>query len=161
MPGDHPADHLEIGRVDRAHGLGGEVIVTLTSNVTERLDPGSERFIDGRIHTMVRSQPHQHRWLVRLGGVDSRAAADALVSKTLYGEPIEDPDALWVHELVGLEVVDTTGVGRGVVESVLDNPAADILVLDTGHLVPLTFVTAVAGGQITVDVPEGLFDLGG
>jgi len=154
-------DLLEIGRVDRAHGLRGEVIVTLTSNVDERLRPGSVLYISGRPHTVEGSQPHQHRWLVRFRGIGDRAAADAIVSETLHAEPLADPDALWVHELIGLEVVDADGVGRGRVESVLDNPAADILELDTGHLVPLTFVTSVADGVIAVDVPEGLFDLGG
>ena len=153
-------DRLEIGRVDRAHGLGGEVIVTLTSNVNERLEPGSEVFVAERAYRVVRSQPHQHRWLVSFEGVTSRAAADVIVSETIYAEPIEDPDALWVHELIGLEVVDADGEVRGTVESVLDNPAADILVLDSGHLVPLTFVTGVVDGTIGVDTPEGLFDLG-
>ena len=154
-------DRLEIGRVDRAHGLGGEVIVTLTSNVDQRLAPGSEVFVAGRPHRVLRSRPHRHRWLVSFEGVSDRAAAEALATHTIYAEPIEDPDALWVHELIGLEVVDARGEVRGTVESVLDNPASDILVLDTGHLVPLTFVTGVADGTIGVDTPEGLFDLGG
>ena len=39
------------------------------------------------------------------------------------------------------------------------NPASDLLVLDTGALVPLTFVTAVeANRRVDVDVPEGLFE---
>jgi hypothetical protein len=39
------------------------------------------------------------------------------------------------------------------------NPASDLLVLDDGHLVPLRFVTATEPGRVTVDVPEGLFDV--
>ena len=39
------------------------------------------------------------------------------------------------------------------------NPASDLLVLDSGALVPLTFVTNVeANVRIDVDVPEGLFE---
>ena len=40
------------------------------------------------------------------------------------------------------------------------NPASDLLELDTGHLIPLTFVTEFAGNVVTVEVPDGLFDLG-
>ena len=34
-----------------------------------------------------------------------------------------------------------------------------LMVLDTGHLVPIDFVTEVADGRITVEVPEGLWEL--
>jgi hypothetical protein len=42
---------------------------------------------------------------------------------------------------------------------VIDNPANDLLELDTGHLVPNIFVVRLADGIIHVDTPEGLFDL--
>jgi 16S rRNA processing protein RimM len=45
---------------------------------------------------------------------------------------------------------------------VIENPASDILELESGALVPLTFVVSVAGigddGLITIDPPDGLFD---
>ena len=57
------------------------------------------------------------------------------------------------------EVYDADGVRRGVVVGVEANPASDLLVLDSGALVPLTFVTTVeANVRIEVDVPEGLFE---
>ncbi len=43
--------------------------------------------------------------------------------------------------------------------AVLANPAAEILELDTGALVPSNFVVSMADGVITVDVPDGLFEL--
>jgi hypothetical protein len=42
---------------------------------------------------------------------------------------------------------------------VLDNPANDLLELDTGHLVPITFVVEMGADTVSVDAPEGLFDL--
>ena len=39
------------------------------------------------------------------------------------------------------------------------NPASDLLVLDNGHLIPLTFVTEIEPNvRLDVDVPEGLFE---
>ena len=77
----------------------------------------------------------------------------------MSADPIDDPDELWVHELIGAEVVDQAGTRRGVVEQVVDNPASDLLELDTGYLVPVRFVTALDPGvTVTVDVPAGLFD---
>jgi 16S rRNA processing protein RimM len=77
----------------------------------------------------------------------------------LAAEPLDDPDELWVHELVGATVVEVGGAERGRVESVLANPASDLLVLDSGALVPLTFVVERTEGRIVIDPPEGLFDL--
>jgi 16S rRNA processing protein RimM len=47
---------------------------------------------------------------------------------------------------------------RGRVESVQANPAADLLVLDSGALVPMVFVVEVGPGRIVVDPPAGLFE---
>ena len=55
---------------------------------------------------------------------------------------------------------DPDGTGRGTVEAVQENPASDLLVLDTGALVPLRFVTGRDDeGRVVVDVPAGLFEL--
>ncbi|MEY2477107.1 MAG: rRNA processing protein RimM [Actinomycetota bacterium] len=147
---------LEVGRVVKPHGLKGEVVVELTTTRTDRLEPGT-RFEDLEV---VRSQPFQHRWIVAFEGVTTREAADALRGRVLRAEPIDDdPDALWVHELIGASVTDTAGAELGTVTAVEANPASDLLVLDSGGLVPLRFVVDHGEGQVVVDPPAGLFDL--
>lgn len=162
MSSNDPPELLEVGRIVRVHGLRGEVVVDLTSNVEERLAKGAQLFTDpdgASSITIVSAKPHQGRWLVRLDGVGDRNAAEAVGRPRLYGAPVDDPDAIWLHELFGAVVVDTDGVLRGTVAEVLDNPASELMVLDTGHLVPIDFVTEVADGRITVEVPEGLWEL--
>ena len=39
------------------------------------------------------------------------------------------------------------------------NPASDLLELDSGALVPVTFVVAQTPERVTIDPPEGLFEL--
>jgi 16S rRNA processing protein RimM len=147
---------LEVGRVVKPHGLKGEVVVELTTTRQDRLEPGA-RFGDLEV---VRSQPFQHRWIVAFAGVSSREDADALRGRVLEAEPIDDdPDALWVHELIGAEVLDTAGTPLGTVTAVEANPASDLLVLDGGGLVPLRFVVEHGAGRVVVDPPAGLFDL--
>jgi len=77
----------------------------------------------------------------------------------VYAEPIDDPDELWVHELIGTPVVETDGTARGTCVAVVDNPAADLLELDSGALVPVVFVTEQTPERIVIDPPDGLFDL--
>jgi len=92
-------------------------------------------------------------------GVQSREDADLLRGTELRAEPIDDPDELWVHDLIGKSIVDQEGIDRGAVVEVQVNPASDLLVLDNELLVPVAFVTGVESSTIMVDVPDGLFDL--
>jgi 16S rRNA processing protein RimM len=154
---------LEIGRITKAHGLRGEVVVQLSSDYPDvRLAPESRlRTGQDDLVLVVRSaRPHQDRWLVLFEGVGDRTAAERLAGRTLRGAPIDDPDALWVHELIGARVIEAaTGVERGRVTSVVANPAHDLLELDSGVLVPIVFVRSLEDGVATVDPPAGLFDL--
>lgn len=151
---------LEVGRITKAHGLRGEVIVWLSTDRTERVAVGSELHTDHGVLRVAASRPHQDRWVVTFEGTSDRESAEALRGLVLSAEPLHDPDALWVHELIGCVVRTPDGVERGTVEAVLDNPAADLLVLDNGALVPVVFVVgSPADGVVTVDTPDGLFEL--
>ncbi|MGO8871788.1 MAG: ribosome maturation factor RimM [Acidimicrobiales bacterium] len=152
---------LEVGRVVKPHGLRGDVIVSLTTNRPERVDAGSTlRTRDGRELRVVRSSPHQGRYIVTFEGVADIDQAEALRDTELLARPMDDPDALWVHDLIGSRVVDAAGTVLGTVQEVQANPASDLLVLEGGALIPLRFVVANRPGwEVTVDVPDGLLDL--
>ena len=150
---------LEVGRIHTPHGLKGDVIVSLLTNHTERLDPGTRLWADGEDLQVVRSAPHQHRWIVAFAGVSHRDRADALRGRTLFAEPLDDADELWVHQLIGCQVQDLAGASHGTVELVEANPASDLLVLDSGVLVPLHFIVDRSmPGVLVVDTPPGLLD---
>jgi 16S rRNA processing protein RimM len=151
---------LEVGRITKAHGLRGEVVVHLLSDYPEvRLTPGSELRAGDTAVVVQAARPHQDRWLVRFEGIADRTSAERLAGLTLTGEALDDPDALWVHELVGSRVVEEgSGTDRGRVVAVVANPAHDLLELDTGVLVPIVFVRSLRDGVALVDVPEGIFE---
>ena len=153
---------LEVGRIDKPHGVRGDVVVTLTTTESSRVAPGMRLFgADGRAFDVLASRPHQHRWIVTFDGVHGREGAEAVAGTVLLAEPIDDdPEALWVHELIGSIVVEVDGTERGTVTAVQENPASDLLVLESGALVPLRFVAGRdADDRIVVDVPAGLFEL--
>ena len=149
---------LEVGRIVKPHGLRGDVIVDLVTNRTERLDPGTVLDGGARTFEVVRASQHKGRWIVTFHGVNSIDEAEALRGVVLRAEPLDDPDALWVHELLGAAVVEKDGTARGTVTAVQANPASDLLVLDSGALVPLRFVVEHSPERVVVDAPEGLFD---
>jgi 16S rRNA processing protein RimM len=175
---------LEVGRIVRAHGIRGEVLVEAVSNRPERFAAGSELTaapgVQGdpegqaaRRFVVRRAGPHggperagrvsRTRWIVAFEGVEDRNQAETLRGTVLFGERLAggdpDDDELWVHELVGAEVTDLSGTVLGRVAAVEANPASDLLVLEAGALVPMVFVVESAPGRVVIDPPAGLFEL--
>jgi 16S rRNA processing protein RimM len=150
---------LEVGRIGRPHGVKGEVYVVLSSDRTERLAVGARLSIGKSELVVTASRRHNDRWLVSFDGIPDRTTAERMVGTSLFGEPIDDPDAVWVHQLIGARVVELTGVDRGVCVGVIKNPAHDILELDSGALVPAVFIDSFETGVVTINPPDGLFDL--
>jgi 16S rRNA processing protein RimM len=149
---------LEVGRVAKPHGLRGEVVVELFTNRSERMEAGTVLSTPAGPLTIERATPHLGRWIVTFEGVLSREDADALRGTVLSAEPIDDPDELWVHELIGAEVVGVDDRSYGTVVAVEANPASDLLVLEGGGLVPLRFVISKTEGRVVIDPPVGLLD---
>jgi 16S rRNA processing protein RimM len=139
------------------------VVVQLWTDQTQRVDAGTELTSARGPLTVVWSKPFgSDRYIVQFEGVLDRTAAEGLRGVELEAEPLEDvADVLWVHELVGASVRDAAGTTLGTVASVEANPASDLLVLESGGLIPVRFVTAhdASTQTIDVDIPEGLLDL--
>jgi 16S rRNA processing protein RimM len=150
---------LEVGRISKPHGLAGEVVVDLITNRTERLDVGTVLTTSEGLELVVESsQPFVKRWIVSFQGVRDREGADRLRGKTLLAEPVDDPEALWVDELVGSVAEDQNGRHLGKVVAILANPASDLLELEGGGLVPLVFLVEHGSKRVVVDIPDGLIE---
>lgn len=139
------------------------MVVDLWTDQVQRLSPGFELSSSaGTLRVVSARETGQGRYLVQFEGVFDRTGAERLRGTDLQAEPVEVPGALWVHELVGSSVRDAeTGTALGVVQAIEANPASDLLVLESGALIPLRFVTAhdTEARTVDVDVPEGLLDL--
>ena len=121
--------------------------------------------------TVERVNLNGPRMVVHFAGVETREAVEVLRGVRLVVDaterpPIEDPDEFYASDLVGLAARTVDGVDLGPVADVLDIAGADYLVLHVDgveRLVP--FVSAVvpdvdlAAGTVTLDPPEGLFEL--
>jgi 16S rRNA processing protein RimM len=168
---------LVVGRVVKAHGVTGELVVDVrTDDPEHRFAPGTSlraRPKGGTERRLVvdSARPHGGRLLVRLDGVADRDGADALRGALFLVDsaelpPIEDPDEFYDHQLEGLRVRTTAGADVGTVAEVLHTAAGELLSVRTEDrevLVP--FVGAIvasvslADQVIEIDPPEGLLDL--
>jgi len=151
---------LEVGRVGRANGLRGDVHVVAVTNVVERFAPGSELIVGDRPLVIETARPAGSGWVVHFAGIDDRNAAESLRGATVRAARLDAPDGeLFVHDVIGADVHDKDGTRIGRVDAVQANPAHDLLVLDTGALIPIVFVVEQRPGVVVVDLPDGLLDL--
>lgn len=165
MATEPPDGLLEVGRCGKPHGVRGRTTVRLSSDRLERLAPGARLWAGEWLEVVSSSPvPGSDRWVVGFAGFDDRTDAERLVNRTIWAEPLDDDEAVWVHQVIGAEVRDVHGVAHGRCLSVIANPANDLLELDSGALIPVTFVTSVTSDDgiaftVVVDPPEGLFEL--
>jgi 16S rRNA processing protein RimM len=170
---------LVVGRVAKAHGVTGELVVDVRTDDPEgRFAPGT--VLRGRLKGAAERQfvvdsvrPHGGRLLVRIDGVADRAGAEALRGTVFLVDsadlpPIDEPDEYYDHQLEGLLVRTADGVEVGTVSEVLHTAAGELLAVRTaaGGETLIPFVAAIvtsvslADGSIEIDPPEGLLELG-
>ena len=164
-----------VGRVARAHGTRGRVIVNPESDfVEDRFRPGNTVFIrlGARLKqlSILDVRFHQHRPIVAFDEVATMTEAEQLASAELR-VPLDSLDALpegvfYHHELTGCRVETVAGGVVGTVSGVEGDGSVNRLVVDdesTEILVPLVDEICVdinlAAAVITIDPPEGLLDL--
>jgi 16S rRNA processing protein RimM len=128
-------ERVAVGRITRAHGIRGAVLILPLSDVQERFDPGSRLLVgpEGeRSLTVAQRHGHRERPIVRFEEVPDRSAAESLAGTYLFVPTAESPPLpegeFWPHELMGLDVVTTAGVSLGRVREVLRNVANDVWV---------------------------------
>ena len=128
-------DLVVVGRVGRPHGLDGAFFVDDASQDPTRFAPGTVLRIGGRDARVVERKRAGGRIVIRLDGPAERGAALGFPRAEL--PPPSDPDAYYVFQLVGLDVVEEGGRRLGTVAHVAPGPANDVLELDSGVALPL------------------------
>lgn len=171
-----PGGRRLVGRVIKPHGLHGEVVVDPLTDVAARWEPGSilhgNRFDEA--WTVATSRPHQGRVLVRFEGVASRNDAELLRALELYGDELDlsEYGTYFIHELIGMTVLDEDSQVLGEVTQVIELPPAagyDLLEVtrpdgstfqlpDADELVAVGVDDEGTEYLVVTDPPEGLLD---
>lgn len=124
---------IEAGEIVTTHGVRGEVKVLCWLNDPEMLCEFDRCRICGSEYTMESVRVQKTCNLVKLRGVDTMEAAQALRGKTveLYRQDI-DPEVIFAAELVGVEVfAGEESIGK--ITEVLDYPGNSVYVVKGSH----------------------------
>ena len=171
---------IAVGRVRRAHGVRGEVVVEVLTDAPgavfapgRRVFAGTERGAraprGAELH-VKRSATFKGGLIVAFAELQDRNTAELWRDRLLLvpAEELEPPGEheIYIHDLVGMQVVLPTGENVGIVGEVFELPQG--LVLDVkrpaGATVMIPFHESAvahvdrANRIIHIDPPEGLLD---
>jgi len=167
---------IAVGVIRKAHGVRGEASVESLTNSLDRFNelkkvtlvaPDESSTRDAEIEA---ARPHGDRALVKFRGIDTPEQLRELRDWTIEIQDSEarelDEDEYFLHELVGLRLIDRDGRDRGVVQEVVEGTGVILLNVDgpNGEF-DLPFAAEIctkidiAGGKIIVELPEGIDDL--
>ena len=123
---------IEAGEIVTTHGIKGEVKVLPWIDSPEDLCDFDRCRIDGREYRIESCRVQKTCNLVKLSGIDTMEAAQAMRCKTLelYREDIDD-EVIFAAELIGMRVL-CDGAELGKIVDVLDYPGNKVYVVK-GH----------------------------
>ncbi|MBR1972819.1 MAG: 16S rRNA processing protein RimM [Oscillospiraceae bacterium] len=121
--------YIEAGEIVTTHGVRGEVKVLCWLDDPEMLCEFDRCRIAGKDYTMEQVRVQKTCNLVKLSGIDTVEAAQAMRGKVieLYREDIDD-EVIFAAELVGVEVY-AEGEKIGKITEVLDYPGNSVYVV--------------------------------
>jgi 16S rRNA processing protein RimM len=163
--------YLAIGRVVRAHGLRGELSVTVLTEFPDRFEIMEWVYLGNEFE----ASPYRiegYRWhkdniLLTLAGITDRTQAEALRGQ-LVQIPVEEAAPLpegqyYLYQLIGLQVFTTQGEKLGTISQILETGANDVYVVENDDrqiLLPgipeVVQAIDIARGQMLVNVIDGL-----
>ena len=167
-------EYTEIGHTLKAHGVGGEIKVSIKEDYLDDFEAAKVLFlkIKGQLLpyfiTSIRSP---NTPIVKFDDVNHREAAKAIASKTIYLRTSDIIEKTSVSNLeygycIGFEIEDSYEGKVGTVKEILEYPQQEIaVVIYKGKevLIPLNehLITTidVASKLIQVDLPEGILDI--
>jgi 16S rRNA processing protein RimM len=177
-PREDLPETVAVGRILRPHGVRGEVVVEVLSDVPGRFQKGS-RLLGVRagaspivlpvILTVATSRPHKTGAVVRFEGFEDPDQAAALRGLDLEVPRAEVPKAprgtYYQYELLGCLCRDA-GEELGRVVEVLEDGGGTMLIVEgEGRRVPVPFVKEflrrvdVEAGEIDLALPPGLLEV--
>ena len=163
--GRAPEQRICVARLGAAHGVRGEVkLWSFTADPAAVADYGPFETADGHAIEIEALRPARDFFVARLKGVADRTAAEQLRNVELFVPrerlPVPaDADEFYHADLIGLAVVDASGVALGSVVALHNFGAGDLIEVrraESRETVMLPFTQAavpqidVAGGRIVV-----------
>lgn len=154
-----------IGEIATAHGIKGYVKVRCFAEDETLLESSGVQTDDGSTISLTLKHAIKEDWAAEVKGVTDRNGAELLRGTRLYIDrnalPDTDDGGIYIEDMIGLKVVDDSGQVIGVLESVRNYGASDLLDIKPAQggqnfYLPYTddCIVDLDAGTIIVTMPE-------
>ncbi|MGE4253244.1 MAG: ribosome maturation factor RimM [Parvibaculaceae bacterium] len=167
-----PDDKVLAGVITAAHGIKGEVkLRSFTADPQAIAAYGPLLASTGERIEIERLKPQKDGFIATLKGVGDRNKAETLKGVELFVQrrqlPEPEADEVYIHDLIGVTVVEKSGARFGTVVAVPNFGAGDLIEIrrdgvEETVLVPFaqSYVPTIdlANAKIVIDLPETWLD---
>ncbi len=157
--------YLEAGQIVNTHGVRGEVRIQPWADEAAFLTRFRRFYMDGRPVKVRSCRVHKEMCIAALEGVEDVNAAMALKGKVIFIDRDEaklPPGTVFLQDIIGAKVVDEAGHTLGVLEDVMPEPSASVLVVKGDREILIPDVPAFVlkkdadAGVVTVRLIDGM-----
>jgi 16S rRNA processing protein RimM len=151
---------LVVGKLRRAHGVRGEMVMDIYTDFPERLRTGLVVFVgEERQPQRIRSRrPAAETLLIAFDGFNSPESVASLRNQFVYVRTEDRPPLpegeYYHHEILGLQVISEDGRNLGKLVEILSSPANDVYVVQPAAG-PEILLPALKSVILEVDLPNG------
>jgi 16S rRNA processing protein RimM len=128
-------EFLAVGKLHRPHGVRGEVLMSVWTDFPERLAAGALVYL-GEKYQPIQIQNtrwHRQQLLVTFDGITDRDQAGTLRNQHVFVKrdqvPPLEADEYYLHQLIGMRVIDEADVLLGTLVEVLETGANDVYIV--------------------------------
>jgi 16S rRNA processing protein RimM len=159
-PSTGEPEFLAVGKLRRAHGLRGEMLVDVYTDFPERLHSGVTVYV-GETHQAHRirgRRVHGAGMLLAFDGYQDAEAVGSLRNQVIYVRADDRPalpeGEYYHHQLIGLRVLSEEGQFLGTVVEILETGSNDVLVIrpESGPEILVPLIDQILRG---IDLEKG------
>lgn len=167
---------FELGKIIRKHSFKGEVVAKFDTDQPENYTELKALFVEQKGELIpyfienITLLPKGVR--IKLEDIDDEQSAEKLIGNSIFLHesmlPAADENEIFIHEMIGMAVIDNLKGEIGVLESVIEGNEQDILVVNhpSNQLIYIPWVDEVIVKEInreqrtiSTECPEGLIEL--
>lgn len=169
------SDRIALGKIKKAHGVRGEASVEAWSEYERFEEIANVTLVSPdesqtREATIQQVRANRGRALIKFAGIDTPEAMRTLQEWTIEIPESQarklDADEYFLHDLLGIHLIDKDGVDRGEVFDVFEGGGGILLTVrrSDGKEYEVPFAASICteidvkAKRITVDLPEGIDD---
>lgn len=129
-------EFVQVGYLHKAHGLKGEMVMSLQTDFPERLQEGIVVYLrDGvyEAHKVTGIRHHSRGRLISFEGFTEREQLDVLRNAAVFVHkddiPELDDGEIYLHQIIGLNVITDEKIELGKVVDIIETGANNVFVV--------------------------------